>query len=248
MITPKLAFAFCASIASTASAQGTFGNLDFESANLAGYSPGSAFVPVSAALPSWTALFGTSQLSQVGYDAITLGSGAISVIDSSTPVGSPIAGTYSALLMGAGQGIPPDAPSTISQTGVIPPGTLSLLVKMWTRDAASPPIVSLGGQTLNMTPLQILPNYTLYGANISSFAGQTTALSFTAPPPAVGSPSFLMVDDITFSVVGVPEPTTPALSAFGGLALAFWAFRRSYRAVRPNELQRSESAGRQELL
>ncbi len=37
-------------------AQGTFQNLNFESANLSGYSPGN-HVPVSDALPGWSAYF-----------------------------------------------------------------------------------------------------------------------------------------------------------------------------------------------
>ncbi len=40
-------------------AQGTFQNLDFESANVAGYSRGDLNVPISRALPDWEGIVTT---------------------------------------------------------------------------------------------------------------------------------------------------------------------------------------------
>jgi hypothetical protein len=93
-----------------AAGQGTFQNLDFESANLAGYpapilGQAATSVPVSDGLPNWSPSFsGTSegiiQLNQVWYDGLSLGGAAISVVDSKWPGGespslTPIQGNYS---------------------------------------------------------------------------------------------------------------------------------------------------------
>jgi hypothetical protein len=58
-------------VAGAAEAQGTFQNLDFESANLAA-SPQEIypnFVRINSALPGWTAYVGSIQQTQVGYNA-----------------------------------------------------------------------------------------------------------------------------------------------------------------------------------
>jgi len=77
------------------------------------------------------------------------------------------------------------------------------------------PVVMVGVQTINMVPLQTFGNYTLYGGNISAFAGQDETLSFTEPPPASNPPSELILDDIVFSTNAVPEPATWALLMCG---------------------------------
>src|SRR5580765_4168506 len=89
----------CATI--TASAQGSFGNLDFELANITGHSSGS-MVPITNALPGWTAYYGRASLgttntaTDVGYDFISLGGAIISVNDTNIGNGAvPIHGRYS---------------------------------------------------------------------------------------------------------------------------------------------------------
>jgi hypothetical protein len=84
------------------------------------------------------------------------------------------------------------------------------------------PVITLGGQRVSMEPLQPLqtfPSYTLYGGDVSSFAGQVAALSITEPPPAYGliPPSFVFLDDIRF--VTIPEPSFIALFALGALLI-----------------------------
>src|SRR6266404_4774836 len=78
----------------TADAQGTstFQNLNFESANLSGYSPG-AIVPFSAAFPGWSGFIGTSQTDRALYDTIAIGGGAISIMDPSAGY-APLQGNY----------------------------------------------------------------------------------------------------------------------------------------------------------
>ncbi len=213
-----------------ARAQGFF-NLDFESANVGGYATGSSDVPITLALPGWTGTyassqFGTNQTLQVGYDAISLGGAVISVVDDNAAQYGfgPLEGRYSVALFS--QGLASPVSSTISQAGLVPTGTMSLRVQMSWGGAA--PVVTLGGQPITLVPLQTFPNYTLYGGDVSSFSGQTAALSFVEPPPSVGSPGWVVLDGVSFSPEAVPEPSTFALLGLAGLLLALrrWADSR----------------------
>src|ERR1039458_10038109 len=63
-------------------AQEPFQDLDFESATVAPAPPYQfpGLVPVGAALPGWTAYLGSTQQSQVLYNATTLGEASISLL------------------------------------------------------------------------------------------------------------------------------------------------------------------------
>src|SRR5690242_14985485 len=197
-----------APLAMHAQGTSTFQNLDFESANVAGCSPGQV-VPISLAMPGWSA-----NLDQVYYDEESIGGALISVIDSRSLSGlAPLQGSYSVLLFGQGGTFP--APVSISQMGLVPAGTRSVVVDMYWKFAT--PVVMLGGQTIAMVPIKTFPTYTLYAGDVSSFAGQTATLSFTAPPAAVGSPSIIELDNIIFSRAAVPEPRELPLLMMGGL-------------------------------
>jgi hypothetical protein len=198
-------------------AQGTFVNLNFESANVVGFPPDSSDVPTSDALPGWTALYGSTATSEVWYDGISLGGAMVSVIDANAPAFAPLQGTYSAFLFG-GAAPPPGSSGFVSaglsQTAVVPAGTQSLQFDGYVSGA--PFVVTLGGQTINMTALETFPNtgsyppYTLYGGNIpSAFAGQTETLSFTEPPATGVQPSMFELDNISFSTQSIPEPSPP---------------------------------------
>src|ERR1017187_6543117 len=108
-----------------------FVNLNFESANLSGYAPGTVEVPITNALPGWSASYistqyGSNSSSVVGYDIISIGGTAISVNDTNRLLFVPFRGRYSAWLFGSGMGSSggPFAISTeISQTGLVPSGT-----------------------------------------------------------------------------------------------------------------------------
>ncbi|HEY3854007.1 MAG TPA: PEP-CTERM sorting domain-containing protein [Verrucomicrobiae bacterium] len=82
-----------------------------------------------------------------------------------------------------------------------------------------------------MVPLQTFPNYTVYGGDISDWAGQTALLDITQLAPPTGnqqfSPSGVQLDDITFSpnpITVTPEPDALALMGVGGVLFA--AYRR----------------------
>ena len=196
-----------------------FINLNFESANIPGSTEVGSLVPISAGLPGWSGYYissaSTDQETQVAYDGISIGGAVISILDINAaqygPNFNPIEGRYSAALFGEG-GVP--VSTMISQTGLVPGGTMSLRAKWW---STVDPVVTLGGQTVNMVPLETFPTYTLYGGDISSFAGKVVTLSFTEPPPAQGSPSMLVLDNILFSNQAVPEA-----GVFGLWALGAW--------------------------
>jgi hypothetical protein len=201
-------------------AQGTFQNLNFEAANVTGYPPNSSDVPISSALPGWTGFYGNNQTSQVWYDGISIGGNMISVIDNNAPGFAPLQGQYSAFLFG-GNGLS----ASISQTGVIQPGTESILMDAWSYNAS--PVVAINGQAINMIPLQTFANYTLYGGTVpSADVGPSVTLSFTDPAPTVGGPSEFELDNISFSPTATPEPNTLALIVMGGAAFAVRQWRK----------------------
>jgi hypothetical protein len=112
----------------------------------------------------------------------------------------------------------------ISQTGLVPSGTMSLRLDAYAFYNFE---VTLGGQTINMIPLQTFSNYTLYAGDISSFAGNVETLSLIAPP--TGEPNGVEFDNIQFSPSAVPEPSSFVLFAVGGLFLA-WRHRKARAA------------------
>jgi hypothetical protein len=168
---------FFAEAAADAQGTFTFHNLDFESASFSGYLPDSQ-VPISAAMPGWSAYLGAASIQTVVYDGVSVGSGQVSIADSFISVGSlsPIQGSYSALLFGGAFGA-----GTISQTGLVPTGTKSLVVDM--RWGQVSPLVTLDGQTIAMLPVKVFPTYAIYAGDIAQFAGQSATLSFTSPVP-----------------------------------------------------------------
>jgi hypothetical protein len=210
--------------------QGTFQNLDFESANIPASTPAPSLVPISEALPGWNAYLTadgvTYPQTEVYYDAISLGDAAISIDDAK--VSSPLQGNYSAFLFGGAA--PPTVPggslysASISQTGTVPAGTQSLQFDAYVSGA--PFAVTLGGQTIDMIPLDTLAHYTLWGGNIpSALADQSETLSFIEPPATGTQPSMFELDNITFSTTAVPEPNSIVLTGIGGLIFA-WYRRR----------------------
>jgi hypothetical protein len=204
--------------------QGTFQNLDFESASIpSGTQPGSgAFI--SSALPGWTP-------SGAIYDGVSLGGAIICIEDGLGGWPRPLQGTYSPALFGGYSPIV-GVSSTISQTALVPNGTTSLLmdaqpVFSWNYGFT----VSLGGRTVSMVPLETFSSYTVYGGDISVFAGQTAQLSITVPPPPSYSPNpnGFLFDNIMFSTI--PEPSVLGLAAVG-LLLVGWRVLERRRCQR----------------
>jgi hypothetical protein len=118
-----------------------------------------------------------------------------------------------------------DSPTaSISQTGLIPISAMSLFFEAKTGPGALD--VSLDGQNLNFFAVGTGANYTLYGADISAFAGQTETLEFSAQQD-LDRYNGWTIDNIQFSPSPVPEPGVLGLSAVGALLLA-WRGGRKY--------------------
>ena len=123
------------------------------------------------------------------------------------------------------------ADTTFSQSSLVPIIAQSLQFKASSPDSfglAIPPlVVMLGGQQLSYFPLGSGANYTLYGADIHTLAGQTSELDFTvrAPIPHSGN-NYVFLDSIQFSNLPIPEPSVFGLSALGALLLGWRVLRR----------------------
>src|SRR6266481_2359258 len=115
-------------------AQGNFQNLNFEAANIPGGTQPGAPVPFISALPGWggsySNLNGIVQATQATYEGISLGGAAISIIDSNAAQYGfiPLQGRYSAFLFGGISSSGDSTYSTIAQTGLVPNGSISLLM------------------------------------------------------------------------------------------------------------------------
>jgi hypothetical protein len=202
-----------------------FTNLNFESANIPAGTQVAGFIPATSGLPGWTTYAtspgsGSNSISQIFYDLVSTGGAGISVNDSNAPFSSsygPISGKYSAYLFSENDGNALYGVG-ISQRGLVPFGTESLQVQVGF--ASSPFVITLGGQTIDMVPEHAFSNYTLYGGDISAFAGKIETLTFAETIPSDGafSPGILSLDNIVFSTSPTPEPGTCGLF-LGGMVL-----------------------------
>jgi len=204
-------------------------NLDFESATLA--PAGVGLVQFDQAFPGWTETLVDPLSTNALYDGMYLDSAGVGIIDLNTGTynlaGSVIGGKYTALLQSglgyisaSGPGVVSDA--TLSQTGLVPTGMESLQFKAVSTGKFA---VTLGGQALSLTVLGGGTNYTLYGANVSQWAGQTAQLSFTifGDRPHVNDEE-LLLDDIQFSNQGVsvsPGSNLVAWASGGNIQVAW---------------------------
>ena len=197
-------------IENSSQAQGNFVNLDFESANVPnGTSPGP--ISVANALPGWTVYYGTSQVSQIYYNDVSLGSSQVTLISSSDPFGADcVTGNYGVLLQGGST-----YPSvSIGQSGLVPAGSMSVLFDAQLNPAFGPVYLSLGGQNIAYSAVTTEPYYTVYGGNIpSSLAGQVETLEFVVPGSVSGynGDNALNLGPISFSLNEIPEPGSWAL-------------------------------------
>jgi len=203
-------------------AQGSFQNLSFENGTIIpdGSSPHS--INAEAALPGWTVSYGSGPGGvNIMYNAFNLSYAAVGLHDSKSTITQPLQGNDSVMLQSSQYPFAGDSAS-LSQTGLVPNGTKSMVFM----GSGIPGYfqVSLGGQTLSLTPLSVTSSYTLWGADISWAAGTTAALQFTVNGSQF---STLLLDGIQFSTQPAPEPSTYAMFAvgFGLLALRRHLYR-----------------------
>jgi hypothetical protein len=199
----------------SANGQGNlFQNLDFELANPGqtvespnGY-PVAYNVPVANALPYWNVNYGDVQQNTVNLNSPGLGSTLVTLVGEGWPA---IDGNYSVLLQGGETA----SAASITQSGKIPSGTESLYFEA--QPGGGSLDVLIGTQVVSFGAVGTGANYTLYGANISAWAGDTEQLIFSALEDFSG-PNNWELDDIAFSTTAVaPEPGTLALMLMGGV-------------------------------
>jgi hypothetical protein len=125
-----------------------------------------------------------------------------------------IQGNYSIFLQGGSFAVPSTSYSSIGQTGQIPSNAKSLIY--WGGALQ----VTFNGQPLAPYAIGTGPNYTIWGADISAYAGQSGQLQFTATWQTSG-----ILDNIQFSSVSVPEPSSRDLILISLLFLVFHKMR-----------------------
>jgi hypothetical protein len=117
----------------------------------------------------------------------------------------------------------------------VPVGTQSLILDIYSADTRPESFaVSLGGQGLTLIPLSVATSstypYTVYEANVSSFAGlanQQLNISAVAGSQIGSQSSEIILDNIQFSPTPVPEPSGLPLAALGTGLAGLLRWRRS---------------------
>jgi hypothetical protein len=184
-----------------------FTNLNFESANVAFTTGGLA---MSNALPGWSSSWGTNL---IDYNPSLLAVWPpIALLGSNKFV---LVGNFDVYLA---------YDISISQTGLVPNGAQTLLFA----ETSPSLLASLGGLNLSFVAISNAINsfgtsYTIYGADISAFAGNTETLTFS---PTLGSAGFL--DGIQFSSLPIPEPSAISFLCLGS-GILFYLRRKSRR-------------------
>jgi hypothetical protein len=224
------------SLAESDFAQG-FVNLDFENAHFTGDPSGNSppySVYASNAIPSWTAYLGSVPQMDVLSNESTLGSAMVSIQGTNLPdfetftgfVEPALQGRWSIFLQGFSgntNAITGGTPivASIGQTGQIPLTANSVLFWGYFPFNNNTFSISFHGQDLTWLAVSNALNYTVYGADVSAFAGQTGQLLFSA-----SANTYAELDNISFSTLPIPEPSAFALAALGALFLGFSRRRR----------------------
>ena len=187
-------------------------------------------MPTSQAMPGWRVFLGDREQSVVLHNSWTAGTANASIFGPHDT--SMLEGSYSALLQA---GIDPSGPNlpfleaSLVQTGLVPQDAVFLQFRMARFTGGLPQIgpfrVELDGQRIAVAPLFVHPNYTLFGGDVSAFAGTTADLRFIAETSQL--PNNILLDSILF--VPVPEPSTLALLSTGLICFAAYIRKRSRR-------------------
>ncbi len=194
-------------------AQG-FVNLNFESATFTAGRLGGT-VSATNAIPGWIPYYDGFADTYIVSNGYSLGGPVINIYGTNNPVSyPPVQGKYFMFLQGGSVGGAHSA--AIGQTGLIPFSAQSLIF-----------LGSIGGmqitfnnQALSFAVIGTTGSYTIYGADISSYAGQTGEILFRTPAQTGG-----ILDNIQFSTVAVPEPGVWSLLGLSALLVGGWRWK-----------------------
>lgn len=199
--------------APTASSQGTFQNLNFEMTVLPPIPPGQSGGSVSpaAGIPGWSGYWGSVPATFVTHNDVSLGAANISILG---PVGYSAAvleGNFSVLLQASSEQNGAPVNTSIAQVGTIPTDAITMSLMVGGGDFQ----VDFNGTTLSLLPLSSGPDFSVFAADVSSFAGVNGELRLTALSTTARPFNGVFFDAITFSTLPVPEPGTMALLIAG---------------------------------
>jgi hypothetical protein len=197
-----------------ASAQGTFQNLNFEEAMPNQFN---GTISAAQAIPDWTAEIAGVEQTEILQNGFSTGAPEVSLI-TPNPQYPPLDGNYSVLLTGTGE------TASITQMGLIPTGTETMFFDSF-QGGPGNLLVSVGTQSVGFSAVAKYPGYTVYGANISAWAGTTEAIAFTASTTTIGINNW-EIDDISFSPGAIPEPNPFVLTGLGALLFGLYRRRR----------------------
>ena len=212
-----------------------FVNLGFETTTLTPIlaNPLSGYYVTNATVPGWSwtpqQTFGYGDPSTtVAYNDVALDSPAVTLQGTNSPYYPAIGGKYSILLQGGSEFVPSNSYSAIWQTGEIPANAQSLIY--WGGALQ----VSFNGQPLTLIDISNAANYTVWGMDISAYAGQTGVLQFTKLWLPTNYSDGTLLDNIQFSSVPVPEPSAVSLCAVSLIFLLAIRFtKRPNTALEP---------------
>jgi len=200
----------------------SFHNLDFEESRVPFTAPGAPgnVYPADQALPGWTTYYEETPGLRVFHNTQTLGGAALILYSPAWNSRYILQGNYS-LGMAVSSAPVGGIMAGIGQTGQVPGNAQSLRFY-------SPGFVELsvelGGEPLLPVLLEEGLKYNIWGADIKRFAGQSVELRFTGGA---------LLDNIQFSPLAIPEPTTFALLGAGFSIFGWGRWRRSVAG--PNE-------------
>ena len=185
-----------------------FVNLGFENTTLTPIlvNPLSGYYATNATVPGWDwsphGTFGNGDPNTtVAFNNLALDAPYVTLHGTNDPYGyTAIRGKYSILLQGGSPFVSSASYASIGQTGQIPSTAASIIY--WGGALQ----VTFNGQPLAFNAISNAPNYTIWGADILAYAGQTGQLLFTTPWQ---TSAFL--DNIQFSSSPVPEPSILSL-------------------------------------
>lgn len=131
-----------------------------------------------------------------------------------------IEGSYSSLLQAGAYPTAGPASAAIAQTGLVPLDAKSVrfAAQAFLGGALDLLRLYVGGQSISLLPLLTNGSYTVYGGDVSPFAGQIEELRIAALPGDLANGNFV-IDSIQFSPTDVPEPGTLVVCSLGALLL-----------------------------